>query len=100
MTIEEMIAVLEAAKEGKEIEYRIRPEYARSAAEGSWKKKVSSDWNFARWEYRVRREPKEVWVNEYDHGMLAAHGSYDLAVAGSSTGAIRSAVHYREVIDD
>lgn len=100
MTIEEMVQVLEAFKDGKEIEYRLRPEYWRSCHEGGWKKMVCSDWNFARWEYRVRREPKEIWVNEYEDGIHAGHDSRGRAEAFCASYAIRRAVRYREVIDD
>lgn len=56
MTIEEMIAVLEAAKEGKKIEFQdiMDP--------GTWWASVSPGWDFLHFRYRVKPELIERWA--------------------------------------
>lgn len=92
MTIDEMISVLTAAKEGKAIEWRCktgnRPEWYAGAPA----------WDFCQHDYRVKPEPREIWVNEYD-GWIAAHIARDVAIRSAGSGpALRKAVHFREVL--
>ncbi len=55
MTHDEMIAVIQAHKEGKTIEYY-------STNEGKWCIKSGHKFNFASFEYRV--EPQVLWINK------------------------------------
>lgn len=56
MTIDEMIAVLEAAKEGKEIEFQ----YINHPR--VWNPASQPGWDFYRLRYRVKPELIERWV--------------------------------------
>jgi hypothetical protein len=59
MDIDSMIAVLQAAKAGKQIEY-----IWKKANDGKWC--PSNDaWNFHEYDYRVKPEPREwtVWIS-------------------------------------
>lgn len=58
MTINEMIEVLQAYKEGKPIEFK-RPLWSE------WNIKCNSIFNFNEYLYRVKKEKKEVWLNIY-----------------------------------
>lgn len=49
MTIQEQIAVMQAFADGKEIEYR---------SDGNWAKVNYPSWNWAKYIYRVKPEPK------------------------------------------
>jgi hypothetical protein len=57
MTIDEMIAVLQAAKAGKQIQFRWH-----STAE--WKDMSKLVWDFENYNYRVKPEPREWWIME------------------------------------
>lgn len=56
MTIDEMIAVLQAAKEGKAIEFRSK------SARTSWGSAATPSWDFFSNEYRVKPEPIEIYM--------------------------------------
>lgn len=60
MTIDEMIAVLQAAKEGKEIQVR------EAGTNNDWSslKFMKLSWNFCLNEYRAKPEPKMYWTIE------------------------------------
>lgn len=61
MTIDEMITVLQAAKDGKKIQAR---ESRRDGAQ--WTPATAPVWNFAAFAYRVKPEPMEVklWMKD------------------------------------
>lgn len=63
MTHDEMIAVIQAHKEGKTVLFR---EIYRPS--DSWAP-VSDDpaWNFQLFLYRIKPEPRVIWVNEYSY---------------------------------
>lgn len=58
-TIDEMITVLKAFKEGKTIEFR----RMEGIGNTKWEKTNSPIWEWARYEYRVKPEPKYVPYN-------------------------------------
>lgn len=95
MTIDEMIAVLQAAKDGKEIQWRPVSE----RLDFPWKDSSATALNFADYQYRVKPEPRTIWVNEYPD-QLCAYESEQLAVArAGSDPTNRKAVKYVEVIE-
>jgi hypothetical protein len=63
MTYDEMIAVLQAAKDGKKIQLRRKDEPGLNA---QWADAQRPIWDFFQFDYRVKLEPRTVWVNEYD----------------------------------
>lgn len=92
MQIDEMIAVLTAAKEGKRIQYK-RHEF------NEWYDNNDSRWNFEMFEYRVKPEPREWWAEIYStnkkYGVL-----YPTKEEAHDRGYPYEIVHVREVIDD
>lgn len=60
MTNDEMIAVLQVAKEGKAIQCRYRD---RVKYKDEWMT-AEPHWNFPEFDYRVAPEPREFWVPE------------------------------------
>lgn len=58
MTIEQQIEVLQAAKAGKQIEFR-KKGYL------SWICFTPEEFSFVDCEYRVKREPRVIYVNEH-----------------------------------
>ena len=61
--IDHMIAVLQAAKEGKAIQYRAR---GNRGTDENWGDAPRPIWNWATYDYRVKpAEPRRVWLNFY-----------------------------------
>lgn len=55
MEIDDMIAVLQAAKSGKPIQ-------GSRVGQNDFGSAYAPTWDFSRYEYRVKREPREFWV--------------------------------------
>ena len=62
MTVDQMIAVLQAAKDGKAIQYR------NIDIGGDWID-CSRTRLYSTYEYRIKPEPREMWVPENDFGL-------------------------------
>jgi hypothetical protein len=71
MTHDEMIAVIQAHKDGKVIQYR------RMAQDG-WVLASTPTWNFSELDFRAEPEPKEYWLVPYKNKL-------GFTVFGSST---------------
>ena len=59
MTHDEMIAVIQAHKDGKAIQQNCL---------GTWMDVTNPSWDFHVFDYRIKREPRiarEVWLNQY-----------------------------------
>lgn len=50
--------------------------------------------------YRIKPEPKDIWVNEYKKIFSRPHMSKEDAERTAHSEATRIAVHYREVCDE
>ena len=91
MTIDEMIEVLQAYKDGKTVQIRRK---------GGWHDMdFDSECIFGFVNYRVKPEPFECWVNQFSSGL--AYGpwlTYEEAKKWA-TGSIRT-IHMREVVDE
>jgi hypothetical protein len=83
MTIDEMIKVLEGARDGKKVESR-----ARGHAEEAWVDVERPLWDFYFNEYRIKPEPREWWLCKVDNDRWIARHSPD---AGT--------IHVREVLE-
>ena len=93
MTIDEMIAVLQAAKEGKQIQAR-----SKHYPDGGWRDTDISSWHFFPFDYRVKPEPREFWINVYpDHIDCIAHRIRERAIASCAPDA--KTIRVREVIE-
>ena len=69
MTIDEQIAVLTAWKEGKTIEFRGQD------STGAWLEMVRPEkytplWDFGMFNYRVKHEPRRVWIVSDSSGLV------------------------------
>ena len=70
-----MIAVTQAAKEGKAIQSRHRP---YNGIDVRWKDSPSPIWNWATFDYRVKpAEPRKVWLNWYPTTNYRSSVCYD-----------------------
>ena len=99
MKTEEMIAVMQASGAGDAIEFReIRPVKPKDG----WMLCDNPCWNWVDYEYRVKPEPLECWVNVYKDGSVTHHHTKESAEqwAAKYSGdeaAERVAVHLKEV---
>lgn len=94
MTPDQIIEVVTAFKNGKKIE-------SRNKVIGGWTDS-NPDWNFFCFDYRVKPEPIELWVNEFVDGRWSSHPTKKDALTASSlynqSALARKAVLFREVI--
>ena len=90
----EKIAIMQAFLDGKKIEVRTSPDRG-------WREidTVNPHWDWYGQDYRIKPEPKEIWVNEYLSDCSAGHPTKEGAMRAASVSAVRKAVHYREVIE-
>jgi len=96
VTHDEMIEVIQAHKEGKEIQCRLKDP---SLDEMGWLTKGGDTFNFTDYIYRIKPEPKEIWVNEHRQAVDIGYSSREEAVNHAYWDAERVAVHYKEVIE-
>jgi len=68
MTIQDMIDILQAYKSGKKIQYKTRF--------GPWKDIDVPAWNFTRYEYRIKPEPRVRWIVESEDGWSVHDAEY------------------------
>lgn len=66
-TTAEKIAVMQAHLDGKTIQYRSK------TSAGNWFSHPNPEWNWEDCEYRVKTEPRVIWVNEYSDGLNTWH---------------------------
>lgn len=93
MELKDKIAVMQAALDGKEIEYR----YHSSTV---WLHCAKPIWDWSCNVYRVEpRAPRVYYLNIYRIG-ASAHAFRDDAATGASTGCLRKAVKFIEVLDE
>ena len=60
--IDYMIAVMQAFKGGKAIRFRDR---GNSSTDANWEAAPRPSWDLATFEYRVKPEPRRIWLNFY-----------------------------------
>lgn len=72
-TLAEKIAVMQAAAEGKPIEGRFRPNSVTDE-ERNWEQLTNPNWNWSVWDYRVKPEPKTLFVVYDTRGIITATG--------------------------
>jgi len=106
MTLDEMIEVMQAFKEGGLIECRRNPH----SSETVWEFVKTPIWNFFQFDYRVKPKPKDYWLNVYEmkkNGLLSfgdlcpnrKEALINRAQQCSTVRAIKL-LHLREVLDD
>ena len=93
MTIDEQIAVLQAAKAGKVIEFKVR-----DSANAGWSRWCSEHFDFIGYEYRIKREPREFWVYQDERRSISG---YPLTKREPSEAQKRAGIYvkFREVMD-
>lgn len=92
VTTAEMIKVMQAAELGEAIQ-------CRALSDSEWGDVNSPVWNWLANDYRIKpREPRVIWVNEYDCHEDMVHDTEEEARRKAGTRATRTAVKYVEEI--
>ena len=87
-----LLPIITAFAEGKVVE--------RKDSDGLWVVVNNPRFNDGPENYRLKPEPKEIWVNEYPLGGVRVHDSEARARTSASPCAMRVAVRYREAVED
>lgn len=95
MTPKEMIAVLQHFEAGGKVQFISR----RSGSGLGWEDVVYPTWNFYDFEYRIKPNPLELWVNVYNDGHIGC-ALHDHREAVENCGKGGQTVHMIEVQDD
>ena len=96
--IDHMIAVMQAAKKGKEIQFRGR---GNSSTDENWGRAPSPIWDWAAFEYRIKpTEPRRIWLNWYPTKKCRSSVCYDSREEAASFAIhdIAEQVEYVEVV--
>ena len=99
MTPNEQITIIAALRDGNTIEWK-----RKSCQHEPWPwmtcnlDLVDPCFDFADCIYRVKPEPKTIWVNEYDAGISIAYRTRETAEREATPEVTRIAVQYREVV--
>ena len=72
--IDHMIAVMQAAKEGKTIQFRVLDS---SDIDVRWRDAHAPSWDWTVFDYRVKPEPRRVWLNWYPTKKCRSSVCYD-----------------------
>ena len=90
-TIDEAIEILQAMKEGKIIQFYI-------PNSGKWLKKSNLFPEFNSTTYRIKPEPKVIWVNEYNTEYTVYDSKEEAEECACNP--VRKTIKYQEVIDE
>lgn len=95
MELQEQIDLLYAAQTGKKLEGQ-----NKSSFQAPWWPVVNTqNMNFSANNYRIKREPRVIYVNEYETYTSGGYPNADFARSLSVDNAVRTAVKYIEVIE-
>lgn len=88
MTNQEIIDVVRAHQEGKEIWYQEK-------GTDEWDRVTDPSWNFDEFNYKATEPPREFWINVYPNRCIA-HKSQHEASSNRSPGWMNT-IHVKEV---
>ena len=99
MNHQDKINIMQAFVDGRAIQ-------SRKKNEGDWGDNCDPNWNWDKAEFRIKPEPKTIWVNEYEDGSLRGHNTEQCAdrycrnaVGDVGDDVVRAAVKYQEVTE-
>lgn len=85
------LPLVQALVEGKTVQYRLLGE--------KWSTGGDVDFSLPPDQYRIKPEPREIWVNEWKDGKRIFHSYDDAYVHAMQYPLVRSTTLYREVIE-
>lgn len=80
MTHDEMIKVIQAHKNGKRIQCKLR------RRESEWGDSLNPSWDFPNHEYRIKPEPLVIWVNVLKDGNAVTWETKEQALSTAGGG--------------
>jgi hypothetical protein len=96
MTHDEMIAVIQAHKDGKKLEFRDQ----RFTKFKEWVQCLEPHWNFKDCDYRIKPEPRILWVVMYLSGNPAGcFDTKDAAMIHAASIHVATIHEYKEVTE-
>lgn len=100
MTLKEIKTVVDGALAKKVIQYQFKQAatpWQDYKFDGSM-----SPMNFNQYDYRIKPEPREFWVNEYLKSLGEMHSTFDKAkeAARLDSSLLIRTIHLREVLDE
>ena len=94
MTHDEMIEIVNAIRDGKTVQYRLK-----GCVDHWWTDSVHGALpNFGTFDYRAKPVPMEIWVNVYGPGSHMSYSSRDAATRLRSVNCLRTA-KFVEVVE-
>lgn len=93
MTNDEMIAVIAAHRDGKALEWR---DISRPADQWRSCQPSGVSWDFNRWEYRIKPEPREWWISV--RGGSTHHFAFYNRESAAASMLTSEVIHVREVL--
>lgn len=102
-TIQEQIKLLQAVADGKTLQYQKKNSSNTHWFDGSptWHQNLidgCGELSPVLFNWRIKPEPKVIWINEYASGADAGHYSEQAAKKFAGADALRVAVKYQEVL--
>lgn len=98
ITTKEKIAIMQHYEDGGDVEVLVNSTFTEWA---TMTRAGEPTWDWRSRQYRIKREPLEVYVNIYsDDGSAVAHKTAAKAKVNVTAGAVRIGVKFREVIDE
>ena len=94
MTLDEQLAILQAAKEGKRIKRTPHGSICASYIVNN----NNHAFDFTTGTYEIQREPMEIWVNVYTNACSCSYQSPEIAKQNLAHGG--RTVKFREVLED
>ena len=93
-TIQEKIAVMQAFADGKRVEYRDKD------TPGDWRIAAFPCWDWEDFDYRIKSEPRRIWVNFYTEDFEAYLSAKAATDAAQNCVASECCVEFVEVTHD
>lgn len=90
MTPDEIIAVVTAYKDGNQIE-------KRRVGKALWEPSTRPSWDFANFQYRVKKTPREFWIQKAWNEFYTHTDDPRKRYPGSAHG--EEVIHVREVME-
>jgi len=99
MNTKEKIAVMQAAVDGKVVQCRLQ---SCDLDPPPWRTGVDSEvnWNWGLFEYRIKPEPMEIYINIYASGSIVPYNEKIMAENARRSGTALRTVKFIEVIEE
>lgn len=91
----DFLPLVQALAEGKSLQYNAN----RADQTPKWEEREEFTFDEPPTEYRIKPEPREIWVNEWADGKRIFDSQNDASLHAMQYPLVRSTTRYREVIE-